>query len=100
MTLQQPVIIGPIITEKSTQDAKNGKFTFKVTKTSGKNQIKKAIEDVFKVMVVSTTTQIIKHRKKRVGKRRIEVYEPAWKKATLRLIKDQKIDLFETGEKK
>lgn len=97
--MHSSVIIAPIITEKSTHDAKSGKFTFRVAKHSDKKTIKKAVEDVFKVTVVSTATQIIKGRKKRVGKLRREVGEAQWKKATVKLAEGQKIDLFETGEK-
>lgn len=95
----QDIILAPVITEKSTLDAKNGKFTFEVAKESDKPTIKKAVEEVFKVDVLSVATQIIKGRKKRVGKLRVEVSEQPWKKATLQLRLGQKIDLFETGEK-
>lgn len=95
----QDIILAPIITEKSTLDAKNGKFTFKVAKESDKPEVKKAVEEVFKVDVVSVATQMIKGRRKRVGKLRIEVSERPWKKATVKLAEGQKIDLFETGEK-
>ncbi len=92
------VIIGPIISEKSTRDAAGGKFTFKVAKEADKNLIRKVIEEKFKVNVVSISTAIIKGRQQRFGARRVEVILPVWKKAIVKLKKDQKIDLFEVTE--
>ena len=91
------IIIAPIITEKSTKDTANNKFTFKVAKKANKNNIRKAVEEKFKVNVVAIKTSILKGQTMRVGARRSEVTKPSWKKAIVTLKKDQKIDLFETG---
>ncbi len=94
------MILNPIITEKSIQDANLGKFTFAVEKSMNKNAIKQAIQDRFKVHVISLATSIVKGRQKRVGKRRSEVTESAWKKASAKLIKGEKIELFDVGGQK
>ncbi len=94
------MILNPIITEKSIKDASGGKFTFAVAKGLNKNAIKQAIQDRFKVHVVSLATSIVKGRQKRVGKRRSEVTASAWKKASAKLAKDEKIELFDIGEQK
>ena len=91
------VIIAPIITEKSMQDAGVGKFTFKVALQANKLLIKEAIERKFKVKVLKTFTSLVKGRTDRRGIRREEFVKSAWKKATVRLPKDQKIALFDTG---
>lgn len=91
------IIIRPIISEKSIHEVEKGKFTFEVDKQASKNNIKKAIEDQFKVEVVSITTRIMKGKKKRYGTKRFEKQESSWKKATVGLKPGQKIDLFETG---
>lgn len=91
------VIIKPIITEKSMNRVKKGKFTFMVAKNAGKPAIKKEVEEKFKVEVVSVATNITKGRKKRFGTRRIETSLPAFKKAVVKLKEGQKIDLFEIG---
>ncbi len=91
------IIIKPIITEKSMKDVANSRFTFRVEKTADKIAVKQAIEKVFKVTVEEVLTSIVKGKHKRVGLRRIQVTEPSWKKATVRLTKGQKIDLFESG---
>lgn len=91
------VIIRPIITEKSIKDAEDHKYTFQVTKEANKNTIKQTIESMFKVNVIDVATRIVKGGKKRVGPRRIEVAGLVWKKAIVKLKKDQKIELFEAG---
>ena len=91
------VIIAPIITEKSMQDAALGKFTFKVAIEANKPFIKEAIEKKFKVKVLKTYVSLVKGRTVRRGIRREEFVKSAWKKATVRLPKDQKIALFDTA---
>ncbi|MBI1982208.1 MAG: 50S ribosomal protein L23 [Candidatus Levybacteria bacterium] len=92
------IIKRPIISEKSTQDAAKGRFTFEVALLVNKPIIKKAIEDAFKVKVISLTTRIMKGKTKRAGIKRTEVLGSSWKKATVQLAKDQKIDLFEVTQ--
>lgn len=91
------VILAPIITEKSMQDAALGKFTFRVAIQANKPLIKRAIEERFKVKVLQTFVSIVKGRTDKKGVRRQEFVKSAWKKATVKLPKDQKIALFDTG---
>lgn len=90
------IILKPIITEKTTREAKEGKCSFVVAIGANKASIKKAIEDKFSVNVVGITTAIVKGRSKRVGKRSTKLNISPWKKATAKLGKGQKIDIFET----
>lgn len=89
------VIIKPYFTEKSIQDAKNGKFTFLVQVNADKPLIKRAVETRFDVKVVDIATSIVKGRSKRAGTRRTEIALPAFKKATVKLVSGQKIDMFD-----
>jgi large subunit ribosomal protein L23 len=93
------VILGPIITEKSMKDANLGKFTFKVVKTADKTQIKNAVEGKFKVNVQDVATIIVKPKHK-TSFQRHKVIVPSWKKAIVKLLKDQKIAMFDLGAKK
>ena len=61
------VVLGPIISEKSMNDAAKGKYTFKVSIQSTKKEIKKAIEEQFKVNVLKVATMTIKGRSSRNG---------------------------------
>lgn len=91
------ILIRPLITEKTLNDAKVGKFTFQVKKDTSKQTVKSAVEEAFKVKVESVSTSIVKGRTKRVGTRRTEITESSFKKAIVRLGEGQKIDLFEVG---
>ena len=91
------IIISPLITEKSMQDASNGKFTFKVLKSSNKNDIKREIEKNFSVNVIGISTNILKGKKIRVGTRRAEKKVADFKKAVVTVKKGQKIGMFELG---
>lgn len=89
------VIVRPIITERSIENAKLGKFTFMIAKSAHKGEIKKAIQGTFNVHVVGLVTTIVKGRSKRSGKRRIEREVPSWKKAMVQLRSGEKIDAFD-----
>ena len=95
--MNQDVIIAPLISEKSMNDAGFGKFTFKVSKKADKKQIKKEIEDKFKVDVLSVATSIVKGKKRRFGAKRTEVTLSSWKKAIVKLKAGQKIAVFDAG---
>lgn len=96
------ILIRPIITEKSMDEAGRGRFTFVVAKNATKPEIKKAIEGQFKVNVISVATLVSKGKRGRAGKRRTEVVYTPFKKAIVGLKEGQRIDMFEVqeGEKK
>jgi large subunit ribosomal protein L23 len=94
------VILGPIISEKSMTDATSGKYTFSVTAQSTKKDIKKAIEEQFKVNVVKIATITIKGRSSKNGIKRIQTVKQPFKKAIALLKKDQKIAIFDAGGQK
>lgn len=95
----QDIILKPIITENSIQNAqKLRKFTFMVVKNSTKNIIKNEIEKRFKVNVISVATSIVKGKRRKIGRRMLEVLQPRWKKAIVKLKVGQKIDLFDVGK--
>ncbi len=67
--MKSDIIISPVITEKSSNLAENGKtYVFKVDKKANKIQIKQAIEEAFGVKVKSVNTLNTKPKDKRVGK--------------------------------
>ena len=56
MKFAHDVIIKPIITEDSMARLAEKKYTFKVAKTANKVEIKKAVEEIFKVEVAKVNT--------------------------------------------
>lgn len=95
------IIIRPIISEKSLNRAVFNWYTFEVDLKAKKMMIKKAVEDVFKVKVLEIRTMVVKGKKAKFGKKRKEAKKSDWKKAMVRLPKEQKIELFNVpaGEK-
>ena len=94
----QRILVQPKITEKSMRAAGTGVFTFEVAPHAGKNAIKAAVEEAFKVKVlrVSVLTRVVPAR--RTGSRRLKVAVPAKKFASVKLAKGQSITLFDLKE--
>ncbi len=93
--LAQDIIIKPILTEKSYADIANKKYYFKVAKKATKTQIKKAVEDIFKVKVQSVNTLNVYGKIKRQG--RTEGLTGSYKKAIVQLSSDSKsIEFFDS----
>lgn len=93
--LAHDIIRRPIITEQSMDQVADRKYTFEVAKGANKIEIKKAIEEIFKVQVekVTTINYIGKPKRQGVfaGKR------ADWKKAVVKLKEGSKtIELFES----
>ena len=58
------IIKQPVVTEKTTKMSENNQFVFKVESTSSKENIKKAVEKLFKVKIKSINTIKIKGKTK------------------------------------
>ena len=84
------LIKSPIITEQTAQlGEKLKQVVFKVDLSANKRDIKKAVEELFKVEVVNVTTSIVKGKRKR---NRFGLYKrPDYKKAFVSLSKDSEI---------
>ena len=77
--IAEEVIIKPIVTERSSEDLQEGKYTFKVNKKATKVEIAKAVEKLFEVKVLKVNTITVKGKEKRVGAH--TGMTPDWKKA-------------------
>jgi large subunit ribosomal protein L23 len=88
------IIKVPLVSEKSTNlRTTQNKYVFEVDRKANKLQIKKAVEELFKVKVEDVTTMMMHGRPKRLG--RFEGKKPDWKKALVKLKKGETIELFE-----
>ena len=67
MKFAHDVIIKPIITEDSMARLAEKKYTFEVADGASKVEIKKAVEEIFKVKVEKINTISMKAKNKRVG---------------------------------
>jgi large subunit ribosomal protein L23 len=78
-------------TEKGTRLGSENKYVFWVDKKSNKIQVKKAVEEIYKVGVVSVNTLNVKPKPKRV---RFKLGKTsAWKKAVVMLKKGDTIEI-------
>ena len=90
----QDIIIKPIITEASMDMLNEKKYAFKVQKDATKPEIAKAVEEMFKVEVLSVNTINMKKKPKRLGVH--FGYTSEWKKAVVTLTADSKtIEFFD-----
>lgn len=85
------IIKRPVITERSSGQMAQDKYTFDVDTRANKTQIKIAIEDIFDVKVDKVNVMNYKAKKKRVG--RHSGYTNKRRKAIVTL-KDGSIDFF------
>jgi large subunit ribosomal protein L23 len=94
MIHMREIIIAPMITEKSGQQlAAQNAYTFKVSVNANKVEIKKAIERIFSVRVLSVNTINMLGKPKRLGK--YNGKRPDWKKAIVTLKPGDKIAEFD-----
>lgn len=94
MKTSYEVLLSPLLTEKGTLlKEKDNKVLFKVARDANKIEIKKAVEEIFKVKVNRVTTINCKGKKKRLG--RYEGKRPDWKKAVVALKEGEKLDFIE-----
>ena len=93
MSMYHSIIRFPSITEKNTtlRTAQN-KYVFEVDPGATKPQIKKAVEKIFNVKVLSVNTIVVKGKLKRQGKS--AGYRPNWKKAIVKIQTGQTIAKF------
>mgnify|MGYP000353728838 FL=1 len=85
------VLLGPVVSEKTSLGSINNQYVFRVTPDSNKREIRSAVETLFGVKVEAVTTLNVKGKKKMFkGKsgRRVN-----WKKAVVKVSEGQMIDV-------
>jgi len=88
------IVLRPIITEKSSLVKESANhYVFEVHRDVNKIEIKKAIEKLFKVKVLSVKTSVMDGKTRRLG--RFSGKRPDWKKAVVKLSPKDKITIFE-----
>jgi len=93
MTQYEDILIEPVLSEKAIQLREEGKYVFKVAQKATKTQIKEAVHKLFNVNPISCTTMIVGGKPKRLRYRK--GYTSSWKKAIVKIPKDEKISIFE-----
>jgi large subunit ribosomal protein L23 len=93
MTAYDDILIEPVLSEKANLLREQGKYVFKVSRSANKIQIKEAVRRIFNVHPISCTVMVVGGKPKRLRNR--AGYTATWKKAIVRLPKDEKIAVFE-----
>jgi large subunit ribosomal protein L23 len=107
MRSAQSIIKRPLLTEKSARLRETGgnavapaegetyhqKVAFEVARDANKIEVRRAVEELFKVSVVNVRTLIVRGKEKRVG--RFSGRRPSWKKAFVTLKPGDNIEFFE-----
>ena len=84
------LIIAPLVTEKGTiVGEKANQVTFRVRPDASKDQLRTAVEQLFKVTVLKIHTANFLGKERRRG--RYAGYRPDWKKAYVRLKEGEKM---------
>ena len=92
MTYEQ-ILIEPVLSEKVNLLREEGKYVFKVDPRANKAQIKEAVAKLYDVHPVSCNVMRVAGKPKRLRSR--PGYTSSWKKAIVKLAKDEKISIFE-----
>lgn len=91
MRISHDIIKNMIRTEKGTELLIHNKYLFKVDRAANKIEIKKAVEEIYKVSVDNVRVMTIRGKKKRVRFR--EGMTSSWKKAIVTLKPDNRIEV-------
>ncbi len=86
------VIIKPLVTEKTTHGTDQNRYCFQVDKRARKDQIKRAVEDLYGVRVVKVATMIRKgcQRRNKYGYWKTKSH----KRAIVKVHPEDRIELF------
>jgi large subunit ribosomal protein L23 len=93
MMYYEDILLEPVLSEKANLLREEGKYVFKVDLAATKIQIKEAVRRLFNVHPISCTVMVVGGKPKRLRNR--PGYTSTWKKAIIRLPKDEKISIFE-----
>ncbi|MDR1576481.1 MAG: 50S ribosomal protein L23 [Treponema sp.] len=91
--IYEDILVEPVLSEKANLLREQGKYVFKVDPAANKIQIKEAVRRLFNVHPIACTVMVVGGKPKRQRNR--AGYTSTWKKAIVRLPKDEKIGIFE-----
>jgi large subunit ribosomal protein L23 len=94
MRESRQILLRPVVTERSSQDAEeSGAYTFIVAKDANKIEIRQAVEKLFDVKVSAVRTMNYRGKMRRLG--RSIGKRPSYKKAIVKLVEGERIDVYE-----
>ncbi|HEV8064139.1 MAG TPA: 50S ribosomal protein L23 [Acidimicrobiales bacterium] len=92
---EKAILFRPVVSEKSYSLMDNGTYVFIVDPRANKIEIRDAVEKSFGVRVASVNTMNRKGKRKRQRRSATFGSRPDTKRAVVRLVGDDRIELFE-----
>ena len=89
----EDILIAPVLSEKANMLREQGKYVFRVAQKATKPQIVEAVRVLFNVNPISCNVMVVGGKPKRV--RYKQGHTSTWKKAIVKLPKNEKIAIFE-----
>jgi large subunit ribosomal protein L23 len=86
------ILISSHISEKATDLGEKNQYIFKVFPTANKTEIKRAIEDLYRVEVSDVKIINVPQKRRRLG--RISGWKKGYKKAIVKIKEGQKIEVL------
>ena len=86
------ILKSPHVSEKATDLTQKNQYVFNVWEDANKPEIKKAIEEIYGIDVLSVKIVNIPRKKRRLGK--ISGFKKGYKKAIVRIKEGQKIEVM------
>lgn len=90
------IIIRPVVSEKSYTLSAANRYTFEVARDANKIEIRRAVEQQFRVTVTKVNTMWVRGKRRRLGRLPAGT-TPKWKKAIVTLVEGDSIPIYETG---
>jgi len=84
------ILLSPHVTEKATRLSSNNQYVFKVFPRANKTEVKRAIENLYKVKVVGVKIIRVSGKTRRMGKS--QGWKKGYKKAIIRVGQGQRIE--------
>ncbi len=90
----EDILLAPLLTEETWGMMEQNKYTFRVALGVNKVQIRKAVEEIFKVKVDRVWTANIKGKPRRERLNQMHGHTSRWHKAIVRLAPGDRIDVM------
>lgn len=90
----EDIVIAPILTEETWAKMEDNKYAFRVALGANKIEVKKAIEELFKVKVEKVWTANMKGKPRRERLNQLHGRTSRWRKAIVRLAAGDRIDVM------
>ncbi len=94
LTHAEDVILEPLVTEDTVRKAEERKYAFRVALGANKIEIRKAVEELFKVKVERVWTANVPGKPRRERLNQLHGHTARWRKATVRLAPGDRIEMM------